>query len=529
MINVALGAEPIDFRDATTGEAADKWWAAMRDEWETLRKLKVFEPSALPQGRKAIGCKWVYKLKLNADGEISKYKARLVAQGFTQKYLIDYDAVHAPVARTPAFKLLAAMAAKLGMRPHQLDVKAAFLNGVLEEELYMRQPLGFAEPGKEHQVLKLNKSIYGLKQSGRVWNKTFDRELKSIGFTRLRSDPCIYFRYDKGGKSIIGLHVDDLAMFVDHDDQVTRLVSEMEGKDIELVHLGPLHFMLGIRFTWNAEMGTVTLDQQAFSKTILERFHMQSAKPASTPLMVGKALTKGDSPVTEEGKAEMQGVPYSALIGSFMYLVIWTRPDLAYSAMALSQFSSNPGIAHWTEAKHVLRYLLGTLDYGLTLGGKGSDLELRGYADADWGSNEHRHSITGYVFYLGIGAVSWQSKKQQTTALSSGEAEYMALSAATQEALWLRSVLSELGYAQATPTVIACDNQAAIALTSDSILHARVKHIDIRHHFIRDHVAAGHIVSEYVPTADQTADILTKGLPKPAHRTHSASLGLSRA
>ncbi|THH10842.1 hypothetical protein EW145_g1039, partial [Phellinidium pouzarii] len=339
-------------------EVADNWWAAMHNEWETLRKLKVFEPSALPQGRKAIGCKWVYKLKLNADGEISKYKARLVTQGFTQKYLIDYDAIHAPVAHTPAFKLLAAMAAKLGMHPHQLDVKAAFLNGVLEEELYMCQPLGFAEPGKEHQVLKLNKSIY------------------------------------------------------------------------------------------------VTLDQQAFSKTILKCFHMQSTKPASMLLIVGKALTKGDSPVTKEGKVEMQGVPYSVLIGSFMYLVVWTRPDLAYSAMALSQFSSNPGIAHWTEAKHVLRYLLSTLDYGLMLGGKGSEVELRGYADADWGSNEHHHLITGYVFYLGIGAISWQSKKQQTTALSLGEAEYMALSAATQEALWLRSMLSELGYAQVTPTVI---------------------------------------------------------------------------
>ncbi|THH03781.1 hypothetical protein EW145_g6007 [Phellinidium pouzarii] len=221
--------------------------------------------------------------------------------------------------------------------------------------------------------------------------------------------------------------------------------------------------MLSIRFTWNAKMGMVTLDQQAFSKTILECFHMQSAKPASTLLMVGKALTKGDSPVTEEGKVEMQGVPYSALIG---------------------QFSSNPGIAYWTKAKHVLMYLLGTLDYGLMLGGKGSELELCGYTDANWGSNKHRHLITGYVFYLGIGTVSWQSKKQQTTALSSGEAEYMALSAATQEALWLCSVLSELGHAQVTPTVIACDNQATIALTSDSILHAQVKHIDIQHHFI---------------------------------------------
>ncbi|KAI5116411.1 hypothetical protein M0805_000584 [Coniferiporia weirii] len=481
--HIAIGAEPIDYRDAVSGEAVASWRSAMQDEWATLAKLKVFHLVKLPLGRKAIGCKWVFKLKLGANSEVTKHKARLVAQGFMQKYMINYTAIHAPVVHTSVFKLLASLAAILSLRPHQLDVKAAFLNGKLEEVLYMKQPPGFIVKGKEEYVLKLLRSIYSLKQSGRVWNKTFDHDLKAHS------------------KSILGLHVDDLTLFVNSDNQVTRLIDNMSGKEIELIHLGPLNFMLGICFTWDAKASTVTLDQRTFIKTILEHFRFTDVVAASTPLVHGTILSRKDCPTTEEEKAEMKHVPYSALVGCILYLVIWSRPDLAHTAMALSQFSANPGNAHWTAAKHVLRYLAGTKDYGLVLGGKGDNI---------------------------MGAVTWQSKKQQTVSLSSAKLEYMALVAATQEALWIRHVLAELGFEQSTPMVIHSDNLAAITLTSNSVLHAHIKHIDICHHFIHDHVECGDIEAKYIPMGDQPVDALTKALPKRAHTKHCATLGLYR-
>ena len=520
--------DPIDFQEAVSGPDADLWIDSMNRELDNLKRLNVYDLVPLPKGRKAVGSKWIYKVKRDADSKPKEHKSRLVAQGFTQKYLIDYKQVHAPVARTSSFKLLATIAAYLGLTAHQLDVKAAFLNGELEEEIFMRQPPGFAEKGKEDYVYRLKKSIYGLKQSGRVWNRRFDKELRALGYTRLKSDPCVYIRQDKDGITMLAIHVDDLEFFTPSDKYVTELIRDLAKKDIELVHIGPLKYMLGVNFSFDLPNRSVLLNQHGYIDVLLDRFDMSEAKPAPTPFPSGTKLTKDDCPTDNEARKEMERYPFHALIGSLLYLTIWTRPDIAYHVNALAQFTSNPGYHHWKLGTHILRYLKGTRDLCLTLSASEFPFKVTGYADADWGSSEGRKSTTGYAFTLGSGAFTWQSKKQPTVALSSAEAEYMALSAATQECLWLRTILSELGYSQQEPTFIYSDNLGAISLTSDSVLHQRVKHIDIRHHFIRDHVENGDVKAEYLRTEDQPADALTKLLTAVLHSRHATTLGLSR-
>ena len=521
-------SDPIDYKEAISGPNRDHWIDSMHREIGNLQRLDVYELCSLPQGRKAVGSRWVYKIKRDPEGKPKEFKSRLVAQGFTQKYLVDYDQVHAPVARTSSFKLLAVIAAYFGLQAHQLDVKAAFLHGELEEEIYMRQPPGFSKEGQEELVLKLKKSIYGLKQSGRVWNKRFDKELRSLGFSRLQADPCVYLRKEKEGHIMLGLHVDDIEFFAPSDRYVTELIGALAKRDIELVHIGPLTYMLGVNFSFDRQKKRVLLNQHGYIDILLDRFGMSNAKPAKTPFPSGTKLSIEDSPSTVEERNEMQKFPFHALIGSLLYLAIWTRPDLAYHVNALAQFTSNPGQKHWKLGTHVLRYLKETRDLNLTLGATAFPFQLIGYADADWGSSEGRKSITGYLFSLGHGAITWQSKKQPTVALSSAEAEYMALSAATQECLWLRTILSELGFPQREPTLIHSDNQGAISLSSDSVLHQRVKHIDIRHHFIRDHVERGDVKASFLRTEDQPADALTKLLSVQLHSRHTATLGLIR-
>lgn len=525
---VVDGRDPLDYREATAGPNKEAWMESMRKELNNMERLHVYELTELPPGRKAIGCKWVFKTKRGADGEPTELKSRLVAQGFTQKYLIDYNQVHAPVARTGSIKLLATIAVHLGLKAHQLDVKAAFLHGELSEEIYMRQPPGFEDPSKKGHVLRLKKSIYGLKQSGRVWNQRFDKELRALGFSRLIGDPCVYIRRSGSQISMLGLHVDDMEFFCSTDAAVPEFIKLLGDRNIELVHVGPLTYMLGVKFTFDYRLQTVGIDQHGYIDVLLTRFGMNDAKPAPSPFPSGVKLTKDDCPRTDKEISEMKNYPYHALIGSLLYLTVWSRPDLAYHVNALAQFSSNPGKRHWELGKHVLRFLKHSRDFTLILKTDPKGPLLTGYADADWGSSEGRRSTTGYAFTLGSGAVTWQSKKQPTVALSSAEAEYMALSAATQEALWLRSLLSELGFPQRKQTTIYSDNLGAISLTEDSVLHQRVKHIDIRHHFIRDHVTNGSVKAEYLRTEDQPADALTKALPKASHSRLSSMLGVNR-
>lgn len=300
--------------------------------------------------------------------------------------------------------------------------------------------------------------------------------------------------------------------------------------------LGEAHYILGIQITRNRQARTLCISQEEYLKNVLDRFAMSECKPVVTPLATGTQLLKSDCPSTPEDAEAMSAIPYQSAIGAIMYAMLGTRPDIAYAVTTLSQFSHNPGPVHWTGVKRLLRYLRGTMDFKLTYSGSsspspagiGSFPALSGYCDADWGSDlNDRRSITGYVFTMAGGAISWQSKKQPTVALSSVEAEYMASTQATKEALWWRTFLKELSFPINSPAQLFSDSQGSMALAKNPEYHSRTKHIDIQHHFVREHVANRNVHFQFVGTDEMVADVLTKPLPRDKHVTFVQSMGLS--
>jgi hypothetical protein len=470
----------------------------------------------------------VFKLKLKADNSIDRYKARLVAKGFSQIEGIDYIDTFSPVAKFCSIRALLALAAHHDLEIHQMDVKSAFLNGDLNEEIYMKQPPGFQVKGKESCVCKLQKSLYGLKQAGRAWNCKIDSTLLSLSFTRLESDHCIYVYHDGRVVIFIVLYVDDLMLISNSLPRLVTLKRRL-AEMYQMKDMGEAEYILGIQILRDRANRTLDICQSGYIKTILERFCMAGCKPASTPMDYGTKLSKSDCPATDIEREAVKAIPYQSAIGAIMYCMLGTRPDIAFAITALSQYSSNYGAKHWTAVKHLLRYLQGTQDYKLSYGLKKGDGDpvLFGYCDSDWGNDiDDRRSYTGYAFILAGGAVSWQSKKQPTTALSSVEAEYMAATQATKEAIWWRTFLSELGLVIAGSTVLITDSKGSIDLAKNPEHHARTKHIDIRHHFIREKVADGTVKMSFVGTEHMGADILTKPLAKTRHHSLLNLLGI---
>ena len=378
----------------------------------------------------------------------------------------------------------------------------------------MRQPKGYEEKGKEDHIALLQKGLYGLKQGGRQWNKKLHAAMTGFSYQRVAVDHCMYTRTMDKGTSIVAIHVDDMLASASSEQEMDALKKDLQSL-FEIKDLGDVHWLLGVAITRDQQSHTVTLSQAVYVDTIVSRFKMEKAYLVSTPLEPGVRLSVSMCPKDEKGKTKMAKKPYQMIVGSLMYAAITTRPDISFAVQQLSQFSSNPGRQHWKAAKRVVRYLKGTQDYGLVLGGK-RNIRLTGYTDADWANDpDRRRSISGYLFSLGGRVISWSSRKQQTVATSSCEAEYMAASYCTKEALWLRNLLEHLGIAQRNPTTIYCDNQGAISLTKDASLHSRSKHIDVAHHFVRERVETNQVTFEYVPTHRMPADALTKPLTKP--------------
>jgi hypothetical protein len=321
--------------------------------------------------------------------------------------------------------------------------------------------------------------------------------------------------------------VDDLLIFSNSIDSLNAFKQKLSTL-FEMKDLGEAHYVLGVQITRDRVARTLSISQKEYIKTIANRFVMNEANSADTPISLGNSLSKSDCPTSPTAIAAMKLKPYRSAVGAIMYAMLGTRPDITFAITALSQFNSNPGEVHWKALKRLIRYLLGTVNYSLTYGSNNQNqLIMMGYCDADWGSNQDdRRSVTGYVYILNGGAVSWQARKQPTVALSSVEAEYMAATEATKEAIWLRSFFNELGLKIPSPITILSDSQGSIALAKNPAVHSRSKHIDIRHHFIREQVAIGQIKMYYVPTKDMTADILTKPLSRDRHQRLVGLLGI---
>ena len=532
----------VQIKEALNSSDAEEWKLAIAEEVRSHLEHGTWEIVQSTPGQRVIGSRTVLRNKLNQNGEIERRKARIVAQGFSQRPGFDFNETFAPVARLESVRLMMALAVELQIEIQQLDVTSAYLHGKIEEELYMKPPEMLEESlkqilrterrdsevhkraitmleamAKTDQVCRLRKAIYGLKQSGRQWYNKLTKILEKSGLQPTHSDPCVFFARHGDKITVLTVYVDDM-LLMSNDEKRLNSVKEALQDKLKIKDLGKARYCLGIEIHQGEE---IAINQQKYIYEVLERFRMTECNPNNTPSSPNTKHTE----TTIEGDETAKNLPYRELVGSLMYLAVATRPDIAHTVSSLSQFNENPSHIHWVAAKRVLRYLKGTANYSLVYRRPIGLME--GYVDADWaGCPKDRRSYTGYVYKLGGAAISWKSQKQKTVALSSTEAEYMALSEATKEAIFLKRFMKELGFDHLYDGTIFCDNLGAKLLSKNSISHSRLKHIDIRHHFVRNAVREGEISVVHVPTEKMTADILTKSLNVTKHTQCTSELGL---
>ncbi|KAK2440388.1 putative mitochondrial protein [Trifolium repens] len=504
LVHFALlaGAEPINYVDALTDK---KWKQAMIEELSAIEKNQTWEMVVLPAGKKAIAVKWVFKLKLNPDGSVAKYKARLVARGFLQREGLDYSEVYSPVARIETVRLVVALANARNWPMYHLDVKSAFLNGPLEEVVYVTQPPGFVSNEKKHMVYRLKKALYGLKQAPRAWNKRIDGFLVKQGFKKCKSEYGVYVQKSTLSIILICLYVDDLLVTGSNASKIKKFKSVMMN-EFEMTDLGKISYFLGIEFL-NTSKGLM-LHQRKYAGEILKRFNMTDCTYAITPMETNLKLEKN---VDEDA---VDPTLFKQIVGSLRYLCN-SRPDICFAVGLISRFMEDPRQSHMKAAIRVLKYVAGTQDFGIFFPktAKNEKLEIMCYSDADWcGDKMDRRSTTGYFFKFLKAPVAWCSKKQPVVALSSCEAEYIAGAYAACQAVWINSVLRELQIDVKKPITLQIDNQSAINLAKNPVLHGRSKHIEARFHFLREQVNQNLIEVVHCATGSQIADAMTKSL-----------------
>jgi transposase InsO family protein len=530
LVAATIEAEGLDptFEEARRRPDWSRWEKAIQTELANLKQARTWTVIKRPPGRNVVGSRWVLRIKRNALGQVEKYKARLVAKGYSQVYGEDYFETFAPVARLASIRTILAIAAQNDWEIDTFDFHSAYLNGQLDddEEVFMEQPPGFETEDRSQYVLKLGKAIYGLKQSGRKWYEALRGKLSAQGFRRCEADHAVFYRHRKSSSIAMAIHVDD-CIIAGNDAREIQSAKEELNREFRLTDLGAIGWVLGIAVTRNRTACTLSLSQRNYIEGIVARGSFGDLPPRATPMDCSKSFSHSQCPTDIDEIARMSKLPYRRLLGKLMWADVATRPDIAFAVSTLAQFSNNPGKPHWEALKHVFQYLAGTKDWKLTYGGSPKGLE--GYSDADGSSQEHRKAISGYAFLINGGAVSWASKKQEIIALSTAEAEYVAITHAAKEAIWLRRLINELFQPFKSPTTLYCDNQSAIALTRDGQFHARTKHIDIRYHFIRYVVADGTVNLIYCPTDEMVADTLTKALPNAKAKHFAHALGLRAA
>ena len=506
--------EPTSYLQAIQSRDSVKWLDAMRSEMDSMHINKVWTLETVPAGVKPIGCKWIFKRKSSADRKDITFKARLVAKGFRQRPGVDYDETFSPVAMLKSIRILLAIAAYHNYEIWQMDVKTAFLNGSLAESVYMTQPDGFIVDGREGQSCKLHKSIYGLKQASRSWNLCFDEAIREIDFIKNPDEPCIYKRITGNAQTFLVLYVDDI-LLIGNDIPSLQNVKVWLCQRFAMKDLGEASCILGIQIFRDRSKRMLGLSQSKYIETVLKRFNMLDSKKGQVPMVTGVTLSKKMSPQTDEEKVRMTNIPYASAIGSIMYAMLCTRPDIAYALSVVSRYQSDPGERHWIAVKNILKYLRQTRDMFLIF--DSASLRLEAYADSSFQTDiDDSKSCSGFVFTLGGGAVSWRSSKQETVADSTMEAEYIAANDAAKEAVWMRKFLIDL---EVVPTItdpvpLYCDNNGAIALAKEPRSHQKSRHILRKYHLIREIINRGEIKVERVDSKDNIADPLTKALPR---------------
>lgn len=457
-------------------------------------------------GHKAIGLKWVFKVTKDAAGNVVKHKARLVAKGYAQREGVDFDEVFAPVARLETVRVLIALAAHENWEIHHMDVKSAFLNGYLKEEVYVSQPPGFQKSEVDSKVLRLNKALYGLKQAPRAWNSRLDSELILLGFAKCSVEHAVYRKGSGESLLIVGVYVDDLIICGPSVKEIADFKRKMK-QSFDMSDLGLLTYYLGLEVRQTTD--EITFCQKAYAAKLVESLNMTGCNPSDTPMEQRIKL------VTAEKGTERDQTKYRSIVGSLRYLVN-SRPDICFAVGMVSRFMESPGVDHWAAVKRIVRYVAGTLGYGVRLKkGGGTKLSLLGYTDSDCsGDLIKRKSTSGILFLLGMNLITWSSQKQRVVALSSCEAEYVAAALGACQGVWLSMLVADILNRTVQKFRLLIDNKSAIELSKNPVHHDRSKHIDTRYHYIRDCIEKEVVDVEHVGTDNQLADILTKPLAR---------------
>ncbi|WVZ51175.1 hypothetical protein U9M48_002340 [Paspalum notatum var. saurae] len=476
------------------GPDSEKWLEAMRSELKSMANNQVWNLVKPLDEVRPIECKWVFKKKIDADGNVHIYKARLVAKGFRQIQGVDYDETFSPVAMLKSIRILLVIAAYHDYEVWQMDVKTAFLNGNLSED---------------------------------VWNLRFDEVVKGFGFIKNVEEPCVYKKVSGSALVFLVLYVDDI-LLIRNDIPMLEDVKDSLRKSFSMKDLGEEAYILGIKIYRDWSKCLIGLSQSMYIDKVLKRFNMHDSKNGFLPMSPSTILTKTQCPSTTDEQKRMSEIPYASAIGSIMYAMICTRPDVSFALSVMSRYQSCPGEGHWIAVKNILKYLRRTKDAFLVFGGE-EELVVKGYTDAGFQTDkDDSRSQAGFVFCLNGGAVSSKSSKQDTLADSATEAEYIAASEAAKEVVWIRKFVSELGVVPSAscPLDLYCDNTGAIAQAKEPRSHQKSKHILRRYHLIREIIDRGDAKICKVHTDLNVADPLMKPLPQSKFEAHTKAMGI---
>ena len=501
-------------REALSGPRAAQWKKAIEEEMGKMIEMGVVEEATNTNGKTPIDTKLILKAKRDSAGEIKLLKARLVAKGYNQVFGRDFDDTFAPVCRSSTVRVALAWAAMNGYKAFQADVKSAYLNAPLKEELYIRIPS--IEENEGSKTYRLRKALYGLKQSGHEWHKTLKAALGSKGWQSTLSEACVFVRERNNHTQLMTVYVDDLLVLAKDEEEYAEIIKELR-EHFEVSELGEVRDLLGMNIIRKDNL--FLIDQSGLIRRALDNFKH------SIPIVIAATPIAGRTE-PYEGKAKPEEIRlYQQCIGTLNHIAQWTRPDIAAAVSIAAQHTANPGPQDFKALGRILGYLLYTVDYRLRLGGNKST-QLTIFTDSDWaGDQEDRKSQSGYVAQFGQSTVSWSSRKQKSVSRSSMEAEYIAMADGLAEGIYLKQFLGELRIDCETINMLG-DNQAAQAISNNPCNHSRAKHIDIGHHFVREWVQDGRATTTYVQSKDNPADIMTKGVPKPAHSKAVETIGI---
>jgi hypothetical protein len=523
---------PSSYSEAMLSDDCDKWRTAAQLEFDGCVAQKTWvlvKRSDLPVNTNIIPVKWVFKIKTDENGVVTKYKARITPKGFRQRHGIDYFEVFANTGKYKTLRVLLSIVARRNLELHQYDVPQAFTQAGLDEDVFMEMPEGFQVEG---MVCHLKKSLYGLKQSPRNWYLLVSQFIvQNLEFQATVSDPCLFWKKGRasGQMILLFLFVDDMQVaFEKVDEEEWNEDHHKLKKRFNITDLGESKFMLGMHIMRDRNARTIKLDQELYITKALEKFGLHQCKSVPTPATTVVAATTPDSETRTESDETTDVKLYQEKVGTLLYAAISTRPDIAFPVNKVTQHMQSPMIAHAKACDRIFRYLAGTKSKGMLFGRRCEstnnhrDLMISAYADADWGSDPtDRKSITGWIVMVDGDPISWACKKQKVVSQSSCEAELYAEAAAINEIKWLSGLLGEIGMINSsTPTpILYGDNQSTQELSRNGIKSERTKHIDIKYRFVTDEITNGRVQLKWISTTQQVADVLTKSLGIQQHRT----------